>query len=72
MSRPMGSFHYRDGQPYCEGIPVAEMAENYGTLLYVYSQHAILGTLDDSETVFAEVDLLICYSVRARSKLGDL
>ena len=42
----MEHFHYRDGQLYCEDIPVAELAEKFGTPLYVYSQAAILGTLE--------------------------
>ena len=46
--RPMDHFHYRDGQLYCEDIPVAELAEKYGTPLYVYSQAAFLGTLEDA------------------------
>ena len=43
---PMDHFHYRDGQLYCEDVPVAELAEQYGTPLYVYSQAAFLGTLE--------------------------
>jgi diaminopimelate decarboxylase len=33
----MDHFHYRDGQLYCEEIPVADLAERHGTPLYVYS-----------------------------------
>jgi diaminopimelate decarboxylase len=68
----MEPFHYRDGQLYCEEIPVAEIAEKYGTPLYVYSRNAILGTLDALKTAFAEVDPLICYAVKANSNLGIL
>ena len=39
----MDHFHYRDGQLYCEDIPVAELAEEYGTPLYVYSQADVPG-----------------------------
>ena len=68
----MEPFHYRDGQLYCEDIPVAELADRFGTPLYVYSQGAILGTLKALQTAFAEVDPLICYSVKANSNLGIL
>ena len=68
----MEPFDYRDGQLYCEETPVAELADKFGTPLYVYSQNAILGTLDALKTVFAEVDPLICYSVKANSNLGIL
>ncbi len=68
----MEPFHYRDGQLYCEGIPSAELAEKFGTPLYVYSQASILGTLTALQAAFAELDPLICYSVKANSNLGIL
>ena len=67
----MDHFHYRDGQLYCEDIPVAELAERYGTPLYVYSQAAFVGRLKALQTAFAEVDPLVCYSVKANSNLGS-
>src|SRR4051794_26903850 len=68
----MDHFHYRDNQLYCEDIPVAELAETYGTPLYVYSQAEFLGQLKALQAAFAEVDPLVCYSVKANSNLGIL
>src|SRR5215470_14437962 len=68
----MEPFHYRDGQLYCEDVPAAELAERFGTPLYVYSQNAILGTLKALQSAFAELDPLVCYSVKANSNLGIL
>ncbi len=68
----MQPFHYRDGQLYCEGVTAAELAERFGTPLYVYSQASILGTLQALQTAFAELDPLVCYSVKANSNLGIL
>jgi diaminopimelate decarboxylase len=68
----MEPFHYRDGQLYCEDVPAAELAGHFGTPLYVYSQASILGTLKTLQTVYAEVDPLVCYSVKANSNLGIL
>ncbi|MBX6312447.1 MAG: diaminopimelate decarboxylase [Isosphaeraceae bacterium] len=68
----MEPFHYRDGQLYCEEIPVAALAEKYGTPLYVYSRASILGTLKALQRAFAEVDPLVCYSVKANSNLSLL
>ena len=68
----MDHFHYRDGKLYCEDVPVADLAEKYGTPLYVYSKSAIVGTLKALQTEFAEVDPLVCYSVKANSNLGIL
>ncbi|MGP0067325.1 MAG: diaminopimelate decarboxylase [Isosphaeraceae bacterium] len=68
----MEPFHYRDGQLYCEDVPAAELADRFGTPLYVYSQASILGTLKTLQTAYAEVDPLVCYSVKANSNLGIL
>ena len=68
----MDAFHYQGGKLYCEATSVADLAAEFGTPLYVYSQAAILGTLEALKTAFAEVDPLICYSVKANSNLGVL
>jgi diaminopimelate decarboxylase len=68
----MESFRYRNGQLYCEDVPVADLADQFGTPLYVYSQAAILATLRALQLAFAEVDPLICYAVKANSNLGIL
>ena len=72
QSRTMDHFHYRDGQLYCEETPVAALAGRFGTPLYVYSQATLLGQLKALQTAFAEVDPLVCYSVKANSNLGVL
>ncbi len=66
----MDHFNYRDGQLYCEGAPVAELAERFGTPLYVYSTAAFVGRLKALQAAFAEVDPLVCYSVKACSNVG--
>ena len=68
----MEPFQYRDRQLYCEDVPVAELADRFGTPLYVYSQSAILETLKSLRSAFADVDPLVCYSVKANSNLGIL
>ncbi len=65
-------FPYRDGRLYCEDIPVADLAERFGTPLYVYSQGAIVGALTALKSAFAELDPLVCYSVKANSNLSIL
>ena len=68
----MDHFPYLDGHLYCENVSVAELAEKYGTPLYIYSQAAFLGTLKSLLTEFAALDPLVCYSVKANSNLGVL
>lgn len=68
----MDHFHYRDGHLYCEETSVADLAERFGTPLYIYSQATLLGQLKSLQSAFAEVDPLVCYSVKANSNLGVL
>jgi diaminopimelate decarboxylase len=68
----MEPFQYRDRQLYCEDVPVAELADRFGTPLYVYSQSTILDGLKSLRSAFADVNPLVCYSVKANSNLGIL
>jgi diaminopimelate decarboxylase len=68
----MDHFHYRDGRLFCEELSVADLADTYGTPLYVYSQAAIVGGLKSLQTAFAELNPLVCYSVKANSNLSIL
>src|SRR3954464_13158685 len=61
-----------DGHLYCEDLRVADLAQRFGTPLYVYSQAAILGQLKALQEAFAEVEPLVCYSVKANSNLSIL
>jgi diaminopimelate decarboxylase len=60
-------FTYRAGQLYAEGVPVAELAERFGTPLYVYSQSHLQGQFQRLTAAMAEVRPLVCYSVKANS-----
>lgn len=66
----MDHFEYRDRTLYCEDVPVAELAEKYGTPLYVYSQATLLHHLKEVQTAFAEARPIICYSVKANGNLS--
>jgi diaminopimelate decarboxylase len=66
----MDHFDYRDRTLYCEDVPVPELAEQYGTPLYVYSQATILHHLAQVQQAFAEVKPIICYSVKSNGNLS--
>ena len=68
----MDHFHYRDGHLYCENLAVSDLAAEHGTPLYVYSQAAIIGQLKALQEAFAELEPLVCYSVKANSNLSIL
>ena len=68
----MEPFRYRDGELYCEDVPVAELAREYGTPLWVYSSAKLLHEYQAIQDAFAELDPVICYSVKANSNLSIL
>src|SRR5258708_1610313 len=65
----MDHFKYRDHILHCENVPVRTLAETYGTPLYVYSKATLLHHLRQIQTAFAEVTLLICYSIKTTGNI---
>ena len=65
-------FHYQDNQLHAEQMPLARIAEQFGTPCYVYSRAA----LSDGFRQFADAlqgrEHLICYAVKANSNLAIL
>jgi diaminopimelate decarboxylase len=66
----MDHFDYRNRTLFCEDVPVPELAEKYGTPLYVYSQATLLHHLKQVQTAFAEANPIVCYSVKANGNLS--
>ncbi|MBE0505207.1 MAG: diaminopimelate decarboxylase [Marinospirillum sp.] len=68
----MDFFNYRNGQLFAEDLPIQQLAEEFGTPLYVYSR----ATLERHYRAYAEPlagqPHLICYAVKANSNLAVL
>ncbi|MGD8279196.1 MAG: alanine racemase, partial [Gemmatimonadota bacterium] len=63
----------RDGDRlHCESVPIADLAAEFGTPLYVYSRNAIRERFRSFDAAFAPLDRLIAYSVKANSNLAVL
>jgi len=60
----MDLFAYENGQLRCEGQAVAELAAQFGTPLYVYSAGTLRMHYRKVQQAFAELNPLICYSVK--------
>jgi diaminopimelate decarboxylase len=60
----MDRFEYRDGHLWCEEVRAAGLAQRFGTPLYVYSRETFLTHYDRVARAFAELDPLICYSIK--------
>lgn len=65
-------FDYRDGRLTAEDVPLAELAETYGTPLYVYSTKHILDAFRRYREGLEGVDHLICFAVKANGNLSIL
>ncbi len=65
----MDHFEYRDRELYCEDIPVRELAEKYGTPLFVYSSATLVHHLKAIQTAFAAASPVICYSVKTNGNI---
>ena len=65
-------FIYLNNRLNCSGADLTELAETYGTPLYVYSADAIRERVAMLQTEFASVPNTLCYAVKANSSLAIL
>lgn len=68
----MHDFKYKNKELYCEDVLVRDLAERFGTPLYLYSYHTLIDHFLKLKKAFAQVNPLICYSVKANSNLAIL
>lgn len=61
----MDHFHYQNGRLLGEDLPLDDVAERFGTPTYVYSRATFEHHYDALVEAFAELDPLICYSVKS-------
>ncbi|MHB1935706.1 MAG: diaminopimelate decarboxylase [Acidobacteriaceae bacterium] len=57
---------------FCDRVPMARLARDYGTPLYVYSANNILDRVQMFAEAFAGMRATLCYSVKANSNLSIL
>lgn len=60
-------FSYRNGWLHAEDVPVRELAETYGTPLYIYSRSHLVRQYRALAAAMAPVDPLICYAVKSNT-----
>ncbi|MGX5662720.1 diaminopimelate decarboxylase [Diaphorobacter sp.] len=65
-------LHYHDQALQLEGLRLADLAREFGTPLYVYSQAAMLDALGAYQRGFAGRKVQICYAMKANSSLAVL
>ncbi len=70
--RVMDCFSFRNNELYCEDTPVSRIAEEVGTPCYIYSKRTFLDHLERIGTAFAELNTVICYSIKSCHNLNIL
>ncbi|NRF27740.1 diaminopimelate decarboxylase [Vibrio coralliilyticus] len=69
----MDYFNYQDdGQLWAEDVPLTDLAEQFGTPLYVYSRATFERHWNAFDKSVGEHPHLVCYAVKANSNLGVL
>ena len=68
----MDHFNYQGHSLYAEEVPLAAIAERYGTPCYVYSRATLERHWHAFDRAFAGQRHLVCYAVKANSNLAVL
>ncbi len=68
----MDHFQYQGDRLHAENVPLAELAERYGTPLYVYSRATLERHWRAFDQAFGDHPHLVCYAVKANSNLAVL
>jgi diaminopimelate decarboxylase len=63
----MNYIAYKENILYCENIPISELAEEYGTPLYVYSKNQIEEKFRSLNKALGGIDRLVCYALKANA-----
>jgi diaminopimelate decarboxylase len=66
------AFAYRNGALCAEQVPLADIAQRFGTPCYVYSGAAIEAAFGEYAAALRGREALVCYSVKANSNLAVL
>ncbi|HUW39085.1 MAG TPA: diaminopimelate decarboxylase [Rhodocyclaceae bacterium] len=68
----MNAFTYRQGALCVESLPLAQIAEQFGTPCYVYSRAALTAAVGAYRDALAGRSASLCYAVKANSNLAIL
>lgn len=68
----MHSFQYKNSELYAENVALKNIAETYGTPVYVYSHETLLRHFMAYENAFKGFPHITCFAVKANSNLAIL
>jgi len=67
-----GPFEYRGDELHCEQVPLAKIAAEVGTPVYVYSKGELERAYKAFDAALDGIPHRVCYAVKANSSLGVL
>jgi diaminopimelate decarboxylase len=68
----MHNFERRDDLLFCEDVSLVELAERFGTPLYVYSRATLTRHYDVFDRAFDGLEHLVCFAVKANPSMALL
>jgi len=68
----LDAFTYQNGQLHAEGVPLAQIAAQFGTPCYIYSRRHIEQQFHAWSNALAGQSHLLCFAVKANSNLAVL
>jgi diaminopimelate decarboxylase len=68
----MHDFLYRNGELYCEDVPLSRIAKELGTPFYVYSHATLVRHFRALDSAFQSVPHIIAFAMKANSNLAIL
>jgi diaminopimelate decarboxylase len=66
----MHRFEYRNGELFCEEVPLKEIAKRVGTPSYIYSLHTLERHFRAFTDAFSPVPHIICFSVKSNGNIA--
>ncbi len=67
----MNYFEYKNGELYCENVPVERIVEETGSPVYIYSHKTLERHFTVFDNAFKGIPHVICYSCKANSNIAS-
>lgn len=68
----MHNFEYRQGELYCEQVPISQIVKEVGTPCYIYSHATLTRHYRVYESAFKTIPHIIAFAMKANSNLAIL
>ncbi len=66
----MNFFEYKNGELYCEDVPIERIAKEAGSPVYIYSYKTLERHFTVFNNAFRNIPHIVCYSCKANSNIA--